>query len=368
MVDLPKIVAGIEKSGFVLEHRVSEMLRAHKWTVINNKYYLDDVQDSAREIDVIAYKVGRRPDFVAYTALIISCKKSDENAWTFLMRDRDEFDPNVDWYPAKVWSNQSVLKHIFARDWKTGYFATLSTLPNLRYLIRPTGHLFAFQEVDKKKGTVQNDKNIFSSVSSLMKAEAYELGRLEGRASKPVVYTFNLISVADTDLITLSFKGNLIEPEHVADARFVFNYIVSRMETASRIHFVNIGSLDRFLKSYNDLHDASAEFFERLVSNFYTNVFSKADDWLLLQEPFTQKVRWPLVREYRARFGKAFGDENIYFRRADDGNLEIEIFYDDSETELLTSNERIQTSFRSALKEVYRYEGPFRFVTAEVPF
>ena len=368
MVDLPKVVAGIASSGFVLEHRVSEMLRAHKWTVINNKYYIDDVQDSAREIDLIAYKVGRRPDFVAYTALIISCKKSDENAWAFLIRERDESDPNIDWYPAKVWSNQAVLKHIFSRDWKNDYFATLSTVPSLRYLVRPTGHLFAFQEVEKKKGTVQNDKNIFNSVSSLMKAEAYEMGRLEGRASKPVVYTFNLISVADTELITLTFKGDAIAPEQVADARFVFNYIVSRVETASRIHFVNVDSMNRFLKSYNDLHDANVEFFERLVSNFYSNVFNKYEDWLLLRERFTQRVQWPLEHEYRTRFGRALGDEKIYFRRAGDGNLEIEIFYEDSETELLTSSERIQTSFRAALKDVYRFEGPFRFVTADVPF
>jgi hypothetical protein len=90
MIDLSKVVAGISKSGFVLEHRVSEMLRAEKWSVINNKYYIDDVQESAREIDLIAYKTSRRADFVVFTALVISCKKSDENAWAFLIRDRDE--------------------------------------------------------------------------------------------------------------------------------------------------------------------------------------------------------------------------------------------------------------------------------------
>src|SRR5437762_4381369 len=101
--DLNKIVEGIRRSGFILEHRVTEQLRAHKWTIIHNKYYLDDVQESAREIDLVAYKVTRYRDFVTYTALIVSCKKSDETAWAFLTRDRDVGNPNIDWYPVKIW-------------------------------------------------------------------------------------------------------------------------------------------------------------------------------------------------------------------------------------------------------------------------
>lgn len=367
MIDLSKVVAGISKSGFVLEHRVSEMLRAQKWSVINNKYYIDDVQESAREIDLIAYKVSRRADFVVFTALVISCKKSEENAWAFLIRDRDESDPNIDWYPAKVWSNQAVLNHILSREWKTEYFSTLSTQPGLRYLVRPTGHLFALQEIDKKKGTVQNDKNIFGSVSSLMKAEAYELARLETRASRPVVYTFNLISVADTELITLKFAGDDIEPQQVDDARFVFNYIVNRVETSSRIHFVRIDALERLLKSYSDLHDASAKFFEQLVSRFYANVFARSEDWRFLRDEFTRGVWWYVGHEYRARFGKAVGDEKIYFNLGSDGALEVEIFYEDAETAFLSGSDALQERFRKALKDVYRYEGSFRFVTA-VPF
>ncbi len=47
----------LEKTGFGLEYTVSSILENDGWTVINNKYYIDDVQGSAREIDIIAYKV-----------------------------------------------------------------------------------------------------------------------------------------------------------------------------------------------------------------------------------------------------------------------------------------------------------------------
>ena len=55
-MDLSKFEESIIKTGFDLEYQVSEILRKNKWTVINNKYYVDDVQQTVREIDLIAYK------------------------------------------------------------------------------------------------------------------------------------------------------------------------------------------------------------------------------------------------------------------------------------------------------------------------
>ena len=46
----------IEKTGYVLEFNVSSLLQKHGWSVINNKYYIDDVQPAVREIDIVGYK------------------------------------------------------------------------------------------------------------------------------------------------------------------------------------------------------------------------------------------------------------------------------------------------------------------------
>lgn len=76
MNDELKIYAeSIKSTGFILESKVSDFLSNHGWGVINNKYYIDDVQSVAREIDIIAYKATKVRDVLVYTTLIISCKK-----------------------------------------------------------------------------------------------------------------------------------------------------------------------------------------------------------------------------------------------------------------------------------------------------
>ena len=77
----------IRKTGFVLENQIALILKSAGWTVISNKYYIDDSEESVREIDLIAYKAKRIQHFDVYTTLIISCKKSGDNAWALLARE-----------------------------------------------------------------------------------------------------------------------------------------------------------------------------------------------------------------------------------------------------------------------------------------
>lgn len=72
---------GISKTGFVLEHKVASIFELSQWSVIHNRYYLDDVTEGQREMDMIAYKIHENKGVLIYTALIISCKKSDEFDW-----------------------------------------------------------------------------------------------------------------------------------------------------------------------------------------------------------------------------------------------------------------------------------------------
>ena len=94
--------AEIEKTGFVLEYHVSRALQAHGWNVISNKYYVDDLQETVREIDIVAYKTLMINHIRLYTTIILSCKKSESDAWVLLSKKRDPDDPNMDWYPVHV--------------------------------------------------------------------------------------------------------------------------------------------------------------------------------------------------------------------------------------------------------------------------
>lgn len=74
-----KYAQEITKTGFELEFRVSEVFRQLGWTVIANKYYIDDHQDTVREIDLIAYRTTKLPDFRVATIVVVSCKKNEKD-------------------------------------------------------------------------------------------------------------------------------------------------------------------------------------------------------------------------------------------------------------------------------------------------
>ena len=368
-IDLKQIAESIKKSGFVLEHDVTELMRTHQWSVINNRYYVDDVQESAREIDLVAYKVSRFENILIYTALIVSCKKSEENAWSLLIRDHVRDDPNIDWHPVKLWSNDKRLKHLVSKPaWREPYLDKAKLLGLYDKLFEPSGHLLAFQEIHKSKSTIQNDKNIFNAVSSLMKAEAYEMNSLERRKKDLAIYNINLLSVVDSDLIKLHFSGKKITPSIIDDAQCVFNYIVNKRETSSRIHFCTYDSLDKVLVDYDQLHDMNSSFFGTLLFSFYENIFSNHERVAILKDAFEKQVLWT-YNYYRS---KEFGTEDklkeVFFNKSEDSDvLEIEIDVNSKELDFFNGHEQFRALTERALEQVYRYTGKFTF-TFYIPF
>ena len=99
--EIKKIESAVSQSGFPLEHYIGSVLRKHNWRIITNRYYIDDVKNIEREIDILAYKISinEKEGFIYYTGLIISCKKSEKRTWCFLTREADSTDENIDWSP-----------------------------------------------------------------------------------------------------------------------------------------------------------------------------------------------------------------------------------------------------------------------------
>ncbi len=61
--NLDNFAQEIQKTGFVLENRIAQELKNVGWTVISNKYYIDDLQEAIREIDLVAYRVTKMQHF-----------------------------------------------------------------------------------------------------------------------------------------------------------------------------------------------------------------------------------------------------------------------------------------------------------------
>lgn len=75
-IDLVKLAQSISKTGFKLEYEIGKTLRKNGWHLISNRCYIDDLEGTVREIDLLAYKVTNLKDLSLYTVIIISCKKT----------------------------------------------------------------------------------------------------------------------------------------------------------------------------------------------------------------------------------------------------------------------------------------------------
>lgn len=157
-------ITGIKKTGFILENSIIEQLKTFDWTIINNRFYEDDLSDTVREMDILAYKTSTVDEIEVYTVLLISCKKNEENAWILLSRNIDLEDINSNWWPLHIWSNDiGIQEYLKNKDSGKSYYNFTSKEKGITVMDDPKFDVFAFQELSKKNGNPQNDKNIFSS-------------------------------------------------------------------------------------------------------------------------------------------------------------------------------------------------------------
>lgn len=369
-----KIASEISKTGYVLEHQIAQALKAKGWTVISGKYYVDDNEETPREMDLIAYRVTRfdNDEIELYTALIISCKKSDEHAWALLARDINLKDPNTDYWPLHTWSNDPALTHQLTRPGKPKtYHEGVRSLGVVDAIADPKVEVFAFQEMNKTSGAPRNDKAIFSAMTSLVKAQAYEISALPVRKKTKAVYQFNLISIVESELYRLMFAttGKGITSVPVDSEQYIARYIVARRESFSRIRFITSPSFVAALDDYGRLHAANAKWFETEHSAFYTDIMKDPSRVSVLTKTFYDKLRHVVKWRVERRFNniKAFDEEPHL--SWDDKDSEVNLGYLESEDVLMYMNEtpEIRNFVANALKRVYRYSGPFKFST-DIPF
>jgi hypothetical protein len=363
----------IKKTGFVLEYHVGHMLEAAGWNVINNKYYIDDHEESVREIDLVAYKVGKVQHFSVYTTLIISCKKSEASVWALLSKDINLRAVNIDWWPLHVWSNDKAMDYQFLQEnAKKNYHKGAMDFGVTEVLRAPSASIFAFQEMNRESGSPQNDKAIFSAITSLMKAQAYEISSLPRRKKNPSIYQFNLLSVVDADLIRLHFDGANITATQVKSEHYIARYIIQKQETFARIHFVKASDLGELLDDYGRLHNANCNLTSSLCSDFYAGIIADWKRTAVLLEQFRKemgsRLRWkiPFSRIKEIDFDLL----SIKCSRSNERAMVIDVpldFDNEDAFAFLNGDEGIRTAVSAALRKVYRFEGTFRFEPS-IPF
>lgn len=366
MKNIPPYAEEIKKTGFVLENRIAQKIKASGWTVISNKYYVDDSEETIREIDLIAYKCTKVQHFDVYTTLIISCKKSDANAWALLARDVNLKDPNSDWWPVHAWSNDKALSFKLSEPGKAKQYHKRATeLGVVEAFQEPAREVFAYQEMDKKSGRPQNDKPIFSAVTSLMKAQAYELAALPGRKKSPSVYQFNLLSVVETDLIRLMFQDDKITQTNIETEHYLARYIVRKRETFARIRFIQAEGFSKVLDDYGRLHTANCKWFEEEANAFYDGIVKDWGRKKIFAEEFQKKLLFSIVHALHCTPGEV-GQISVNWND-EKKSVWLGVIHDEIQIDILNSNEKLKTVTARALKNIYRYEGEFIFAE-DIPF
>jgi hypothetical protein len=348
-----KFATEIKKTGFELEYRASEVFRQHGWTVISNKYYIDDLQGTVREIDLIAYKTSKVQHFRVATIVVVSCKRSERDAWVLLAKDIAVQDPNIDWRPLHTWSNDLAMQYMLRQsELKTDYAAHVASSKCATLYGIPKRHVFAFQEMHKETGKANNDKNIFDAVTSLMKAQ------------------FNLMSVVETDLIRLDFgPSGDITPVDVDEELYVARYIIAKEQTFSRINFVKFDALTTVLLRYDDLHEANLAFFDRQCERFYEDAVRVYGKTAVFMDDFRRHLAvgmsWRLEDD---EIGHKVETAELSWSE-EDAEVLVHVPVDGDYVERMNDHASLRAYLSQLLERYYRFKGKSRFdVEQDIPF
>jgi hypothetical protein len=316
-MDIEKFSAEIRKTGFVLENRIAIGLKREGWTVISNKYY-----------------------------------------------------PNSDWWPLHAWTNEKPLTYELSQPGiSRAYHNDVQELGVKDVLSVPDVDVFAFQEMKRSGGAPQNDKHIFNAVTSLMKAQAYELSSLPQRKKSPAVYQFNLLSIIDSDLVRLKFTDDSIRGESIDCEHYIARYIIKKKESFSRVRFIKASFFEDALSDYNRLHAANCLWFDKTTNHFFDEIVKDWNRIRILIDEFRAKLKWSFLYRLERHFKKSYETSNLSLGwRAKDNRLAVTLQADPEVFEFLNNDKESRAVVAAALKEVYRYSGEFFFDEDDIPF
>ncbi|WP_210714349.1 hypothetical protein, partial [Pseudomonas chlororaphis] len=209
---------------------------------------------------------------------------------------------------------------------------------------------------------------IFNSITSLMKAQAYELNILNTsnkNRKKPVVYQFNLISVIDSELIRLKFNNDEILASPIESEDYLSKYILNKKESTSRIKFITAKNFKEKIKEYSTLHTENAQLIEDLNKEFFKDIIQSHEKTRILLQDFREAIDKYLWSPYYSTTKKALNLESIditWNQKNNEAAIEL-----DEPREIVSALNDDDTCIRAAKKallEVYKYTGDVCFEEA----
>lgn len=378
------IKSAIARTGFPLEHRATEAFRRAKWGVLSSRFYVDDADGRARELDLIAYKVFTSKDkqLEIVTSVLLSCKKDEHNTWALLSRDKHAADKNVDWQPVHFWTDVEPLRTLLeSTEWRSSYFAEDARAS--AFALNVTRDVFAFQQIGPPKepqrvtradakaapskgATPQNDTAIFNSVTGLLKALDSEILALPDRMKdRKRVYVFSLAVLVDAPIVEARHSGERCEVREVDELLTLARYMVRRRHFNAQVHFVGADKIEWFIGELDHLVEVNARYFSRKLPEAF-----KAIETNDAVRSYFSKL---LLRKLKFWLNLAIEREGIKDRVTDvhlthqDGVLKIELDVDQRAIDFLNGHRDTLETTGKTLANFCRYAGSWKFEES-IPF
>ncbi len=371
-----KIVCAVEKTGYDFEHYVYELLKNKGWQVISNRYYVDDIKGIEREIDLLAYKTKKEDAVIYYTTLIISCKKSAESFWAFLTRQRPEHDPNTEYF---FLHNYTTDRRLSCMMEETADITRENLLSNdsIVSLFEIERVPFAFQQINSNSGKPEDDKRIYESIITTIKALEYEKenrGRPKIQNVEQYFYNFSLLSVFDGKMYEVFCNDGDKVVKQISEIKYINRHIISKKESFYKVHFISKDALYAQIDIYDKLYECNSSLYPKMVNDFYVDIFKYNSRVMVLWKDFCNAFLFEFnfilihILEYKTNDRSKDFDYDYQ-----DNVLKIHFsgFNDiDDDDFLKTVNEctKLREAASSLLNNWFRFEGNYIFDNDMLPF
>ena len=375
-----RLIESIDKTGYGFEYTIHTELKRHGWNIIPNRYYVDDINQIEREIDVVAYKSFIKDDIVYYTALIISCKKRADSSWVFLSSENED-DLNVDSFPISIISSDERLALMIQKE-KKKILDKIKNTDSFKTLYNKPNRVFAYYQVNNQSVKYEDSKCIYDSIITSIKAMEYEMDAHKNYSvcdGKRTFYSFNLLSVFDGILYEIMHKDDkTIEVKEVDEIKYHNRHIINKKEKFYRVHFISGKAFPTIISQYDSLHRQGRELFSGLIDEFYNNIWEYGHRVDLYRKRFIDdltRVLASLAFRYRLDNSIPIKSDDLrplFYYDKTKQVLVIDLFagepYAKQLVNFYNTNPETSPKIKNLLDKYFRYKGDFTIIENELPF
>lgn len=376
--DTEQWLAAFEQTGFSLEYQTQQTLRKHGWNVINSRYYVDDKTGAEREIDIVAYKKRQAGDTVCCTYLIVSCKKSAQSSWVFLTSDSGTAEEDFDPCPLGIAVSAPNINAILSAEKPLAADLLMKFEPYQKICGAPH-KVLSFQQINRNSHRPEDDKQIFASIITTIKAAAYEkkYALTHRRNEGDICLDFHLLSVFEGGLKENYRHDSTNEIRDISEIKYINRHIIGDTDQFYRVHFISNDFFEEALEQYDRAAETLPNYYTALRGEFFSDIFSEAKKARLA--PFWEQFKDELFREmFEERYCE---DDRDYYNNSwlttykmDKDSRTLILYLDLSLFSkrkniiaYLNRNRPLRARTARKLETYFHYTGPFRFALEPHP-